>query len=238
MLKDKYIFLGFVMFTIIVVLVYKVNRLESIISKTEHFTSVSNEAVQTIGGVYNNGTLTVSNLIVTGDTNLNTLTTAGKSNLVDTNVTGNITTTGNTITQGSGTFGSLISNGTTMSTGKLTVTGGSVFSGDSHYFSDSGSIGKVKIGSVYGLPGISSDGVQLQVQDFTIGTQKASSTNTTGMTPDTNYCYLKSRLPSYGLINNTNTGNFGMSWNNGRMYWTWLSKNARSWNDSIGSLPI
>ena len=216
--------------------------------KKEQFVSLSNESLQILASVYNGETLTVKNINVIDSATIQNATVTGTTTLKDTQINGNATMTGNIattgeVTGGNATFANLVSNGTVKSTGLLTVTGGSSFSGSSHLFTDGGSANKLRVGSAYGVPGISADsGEQIQIQDFTVGTQKASTKNTAGMvgldgkTVDQNYCYLKSRLPSYGLINNTNTGNFGMAWNNKELYWTWLSKNER-WNTDIGHLP-
>ena len=232
-------FVYIVLIIIIIILAIKVQYLENIVynGSTEHLTSISdsnNEALQNLATAYNSGSMTVTNLTVTGDATVSgNATVGGLTKLKNTQINGTTTGTGDANFSTITTTGNATIGGTTTSTGKLTVTGGSDFSGPSHLFKDTVNSGTIKIGSFYGNPGISADGGKpLQVQDFTIGVQAASSTNTSDMYPDKNYCYIKSRLPSYALLNNTNTGLFGMGWSNKRLYYTLLNRNARTWNDS------
>jgi len=121
--------------------------------------------------------------------------------------------------------------------GHLTVNNGSNFSGGRHYFKDEENTGRVRVGGVYGKPGIwgQDTGGLLQVSNFEIGSQRAGDNNTGGMIEDKWYDFIRSRNPSYGLLGPSNTGQLGMAWNNGRMYWTFLEKNQR-WNSDYGNL--
>ncbi len=49
------------------------------LKETEHYTQISNDALQTLSSVYNNGTLTVTNLNVTGDAQIGKWTVKGNA---------------------------------------------------------------------------------------------------------------------------------------------------------------
>jgi len=122
--------------------------------------------------------------------------------------------------------------------GRLTVNNGSNFNGGRHWFKDEENAGRLRVGAAYGIPGIWGEdtGGLVQVANFQIGTQRAGDNNTGGMVADKNYDFIRSRNPSYAMLGPSNTGQLGMAWNNGRMYWTFLEKNQRNWNSDYGNL--
>jgi hypothetical protein len=125
--------------------------------------------------------------------------------------------------------------------GQLTVNNGSSFNGGRHYFQDEEKAGRLRVGGVYGRPGIwnqdAGDVGGVQIANFQVGTRVAGSTHTSGMVGNKKYDYIQSGNPSYAILGPSQTGNLGMAWNDGRMYWTFLSKNERTWNDQFGALP-
>jgi hypothetical protein len=122
--------------------------------------------------------------------------------------------------------------------GHLTVKNGSNFTGGRHWFKDEENAGRLRVGAAYGVPGIWGEdtGGLVHVANFQIGTQRAGDNNSGGMVADKTYDFIRSRNPSYAILGPSNTGQLGMAWNNGRMYWTFLEKNQRNWNADYGNL--
>ena len=219
-----------------VVLTIKIICLENIVYKnTEHLTISSNESVQNIASMYNSGKLTVSDLVVNGtatinNASFNTVDVSGGTTLKSTKLDGDLSVTG-AGTFNAGTFNSVNCNG------KLTVSGGSSFEGGRHYFQDQDKAGILRVGGVNGYPGIyAENGKSLQVQDFNFGTTFVKNNNTNGMI-NKSYNYIKSNLPSAALVNNSQSGYFLMPWNNGDLYWTYLSNNTR-YNSDHGHISM
>ena len=129
-------------------------------------------------------------------------------------------------------------NGDNLTVGHLTVKSGSNFNGGRHWFKDEENAGRLRVGAAYGIPGIWGEdtGGLVQVANFQIGTQSAGDNNTGGMVADKHYDFIRSRHPSYAMLGPSNTGQLGMAWSNGRMYWTFLEKNQRNWNADYGNL--
>lgn len=238
---------------VVAILFYKIYELENKLNeatneKLTNTSIVSNEALQTLGSVFNSGTLTVKNLNVTGNANV-----TGTTTLTNTQINGNTTGIGSAIfdslttlknaqINGDITTGKLTASSDVMTTGKLTVNGGSDFSGPSHLFRDDDNKGTVRIGSVYDNAGITAtDGKPLQIQDFSVGIQAVTnpSNPATQYMTDKNYCYLKSRLPSYAIINNKTSGHFAMYWSSGDLglVSTYLQNGARYNNEYTNFRP-
>lgn len=78
-----------IIFLLIALLFVLYANLYSAISNTENLTNLSNESLQNLASVYNNGTLTVNNIVATGNMS----------------VAGNASVTGNLTTQGTSTLG-------------------------------------------------------------------------------------------------------------------------------------
>jgi len=189
------------------------------------------------GELVSSGSLTSAG-ITTGGITSATITSSG-----DIITKGNATIGGNqTITGNLSVKGAVVIDGDLTVTGHLIVKKGSDFSGGRHHFTDeeaNTSGGSLRVGTVYGKPGIwheSGGDDFVQIGPFTAGTQTAGNNNTGGMVPDKNYNFLRARDDSYAILNKNNTGNLGMAWNNGELYWTYLTRNQRDWNSDVGHL--
>lgn len=95
-----------IIFLLIALLFVLYANLYLLISNTENLTPLSNESLQNLSSVYNNGTLTVGNIVATGNVSV-----AGNASVKgNTSVTGNLvasntSVTGNLTTQGTSTLG-------------------------------------------------------------------------------------------------------------------------------------
>ena len=187
------------------------------------------------------GGLTISgNLITNGSLTANNISTTGTLNAGATTLTSLTVNNRNILSELDALNNRWSGNNLTVP-GKLTVQGGSKFSGGTHLFNDSGSNangGSLQVGTCNGLPGICANGAStnlVQIGPFTSGSQSTNGVDTGGMIPDQTYDFLRSQKRSYAVINNNNTGNFGMTWENNNLYWTYLSGNSR-WDGNNGAL--
>jgi len=157
---------------------------------------------------------------------------------VDVNIKGLLTVNGRNILAELDKLNSRWKDDNLIVAGHLTVNNGSNFSGGRHFFKDSENGGRLRVGGVYGKPGIWGEDTAglVQVVNFEVGSQRAADPHTHGMQGDKWYDFIRSKNPSYAILGPTNTGQFGMAWENGEMYWTFLEKNKR-FNGDYGHLP-
>lgn len=192
-------------------------------NQVENMADIPNESLQTISSIINNQMLTVTNLKVTGNLDV-----TGKTTLNDTTAN-NATINNATINTDLRIARNSQIDGTLTTNGKFTAKNGSSFSGGRHYFTDEENCGRLRVGGVYGKPGIyAEDGKPAQVQDFEFGLYN---TNDADFIAKDNKMlpYIKSRLSGYALTNNSMTGIYGYPYKNNKLYFRYILKGGNFW---------